>query len=78
MFARASASCNVLTPTILGDIGMRHDHGPFSDISAAILLPWTKPRMTAGRLTDAELAEARRGPIAVASLVSRLRAQGRV
>ena len=57
---------------------MRHDHGPFSDTPAVISQAWTKPRITAGRLTDAELVEARQGPIAVAALVSRLRAQGRV
>lgn len=56
---------------------MRHHHGSFAD-PATHAKVWTRPAFTSGRLNDAEIAEARQGPEAVARLAARLRAEGRV
>jgi hypothetical protein len=56
---------------------MRYDPISFPEVPAR-LKAWTAPQMRFGRLTDAEIAEARKGPEGVAAVVARLRAEGRV
>ena len=56
---------------------MRHHPDSFADASEHARI-WQRPAFTAGRLSEAEIAEARQGPEAVARLAARLRAEGRV
>lgn len=56
---------------------MRHNHG-FATDQTVLKQSWSRPQLTSGLLTAAEVAEARQGPGAVAALVSRLRKESRV